>query len=99
MSYIYSPDELKQMIEHWVATQPNSYLGYGYGFNLHEMLLKPLTPIEADFILKELKNNVPPLLHLSDDQLSIHHIGTEYNDTHRYAIVLYDNKNLQIELG
>lgn len=97
MSYIYSADELKQMIEHWVATRPNSYLGYGYGFNLHEMLLKPLTVIEADFILNELKNNIPPLKHLNDDQLSIVHMGTEHNQTNRYAIMLYGK--IEISLG
>lgn len=97
MSYIYSAEELKQMIEHWLATRPNSYLGYGYGFNLHEMLLKPLTAIEADFILQELKNNVPPLQHLDSEQLAIYRISTERNQIERYAIVLYGKLSIELK--
>lgn len=84
------------MIRHWLATVPNSYLGQTYGFNLHKILLKPLSEIEADQILREMKEQIPPLQHLNDDQLRVTE-DPELTQTKKYYITL--NGTIDIELG
>lgn len=96
MYYTYSVQELAQMIEHWIHTPPNGYLGQDYGCNIQEILLRPLSQQNADFILSELKRHIPPLQYLNSSQLSIYQ-ETLQNDTVKYFLVL--NNEVEIELA
>lgn len=84
------------MIRHWVKTPPNAYLGQDYGFNIQSILLRPLTENMADYILSELKKQIPPLQYLNSSQLEIYR-ETLGNDTARYFIMI--NGDVEIELG
>jgi hypothetical protein len=47
------------IVEHWVETPINSYLGSGYGSELKAMLQKPFSSGMADAALKKLRDDVP----------------------------------------
>lgn len=96
MYYIYSFEDFERMIKHWLATRPNAYLGSPYGFNQHKILLKPMSDNEADQILVEMKEQIPPLQHLSDDQLMVTR-DPNVTQTDKYYITL--NGEIHIELG
>ena len=98
MHYIYSVQELAKMIEHWIHTPPNGYLGQDYGFNVQSILLRPLSESQmaADYIIAELKQHIPPLRFLNSSQLSIYR-ETIDNDTVKYFLVL--NDEVEIELA
>jgi len=93
--YIYSFEDYERMIRHWIGTVPNSYIGQSYGFNLHKTLLKPMSIDEADQILREMKEQIPPLQLLKPDQLMVSR-GPEVTATEKYYITL--NGNIHIEL-
>lgn len=83
------------MIRHWLATRPQSYLGSPYGFNQHAKLLKPMSDNEADHFLIEMKEQIPPLRHLNNDQLMITR-DPEVTQYEKYYITL--NGEIHIEL-
>ena len=59
------------MIEHWLSTPPNSYLGSSYGAPLNELVLNRLSaPIGNAFIAK-MKTDLPVLNQLSANELSL----------------------------
>lgn len=59
------------MIEHWIMTRPNGYIGSNYGAPLQELLLKSQsTNVANDFITK-MKQDLPLLKTLDDSQFSI----------------------------
>lgn len=84
------------MIEHWIGTVPNSYLGQSYGFNVHKILLKPLSEIEADQILQEMREQIPPLQLLSGEQLKV---TEDPNDMQSKTYYITLNGNIDIKLG
>ena len=66
-----SATEIKRIIEHWVNTPANGYVGVNYGQNLWERLLRPLEDDDADIILQWIKEDIPLFKNLNSDQLSI----------------------------
>ena len=62
---------VRDMVIHWLSTPVNHYFGSSYGADLTTFLLKPLTTPSADAFLRKLKNDIPSLAELTDDQLSI----------------------------
>ncbi len=83
------------MIRHWLATRPNSYLGSPFGFNQHKMILKPMSDNEADQLLAEMREQIPPLRHLSGDQLMVTR-DPVVTQTEKYYITL--NGSIDIPL-
>ncbi|WP_111857841.1 hypothetical protein [Acinetobacter sp. CFCC 10889] len=71
MNYTLEPSHIKKMIEHWLNTPPNGYIGVDYGRNLFEILLKPMSVDSADLILKWIKEDIPLLRGLNDDELMV----------------------------
>lgn len=59
------------MINHWLATPPNGYFAQGYGCNVKEQLLQNLSAFTADAFIAKMKQDIPVLQQLNDDQLSI----------------------------
>ena len=60
MNYIFRADDIKRMIEHWLATPPNGYVGVSYGRNPKELLNRPMDDDTADTLLpqaRELRGN------------------------------------------
>ncbi|MEN9866690.1 MAG: hypothetical protein RL748_2280 [Pseudomonadota bacterium] len=47
------------MVQHWIASPPNAYLGDGYGCNLAELLQNPFGTGIADAAIAKLRHDVP----------------------------------------
>lgn len=88
MNYIYKIDDIKRMIDHWLATPPNGYIGVSYGRELKQLLLKPMTEELANDLLDWMKTDIPILKKLSDDALSV--VSTD---------VGIDKKQFYIQIG
>lgn len=71
MNYIFNIDDIKRMIEHWIATPPNGYIGLSYARNPKELLFKPLDQDSSDTFLSWMREDIPILKQLSDNDLSI----------------------------
>lgn len=73
MNYIFRADDIKRMIEHWLATPPNGYVGVTYGRNPKELLNRPMDDDTADMLLQWMREDMPILKQLSDNDLSVAH--------------------------
>lgn len=87
MSFIFRAADIRRMIEHWLATPPNGYIGVNYGRNPRQLLQKPLTEDTSDLLLDWMKQDIPVLKQISDSEL---YIGVdEINfESKRYFIVI-----------
>lgn len=66
------------MIEHWLNTPPNGYIGVTYGRNLREILFKPMTEDSANTLMDWMLEDMPILKQLSDEDFRI----VEQDDGH-----------------
>lgn len=65
-------EKITNMVGHWLSTPPNGYFGQGYGSDTKSLLLRELSANTADQLLAQLRQQIPILNQLNDDQLSIH---------------------------
>lgn len=71
MNYTFKGRDIKRIIEHWLATKPNSYIGVSYARNLSELLFGPLDEDKADTLLTWLREDIPVLNQVVDDELQV----------------------------
>ena len=71
MNYVFKLDDIKRMLEHWIATPPNGYIGVSYARNPKELLHRPLDEDSANTFLEWMREDIPILKQLSDNDLSI----------------------------
>lgn len=64
--------QIKRILDHWVNTPPNGYIGVNYGRNLAERLLKAIDEDDADQIIQWIKEDIPLFKNLNSNQLSIY---------------------------
>jgi len=88
MNLIFDADDIKGMIEHWMRTPPNGYIGVSYGRNPRELLNRPMDEDIADTYLSWMREDIPVLKQLSSGDLSIvsENVG-------------HDRKNFFISIG
>lgn len=90
---------IRNMINHWLGTPPNGYFGQGYGSDTRSLLLRELSANSADQLLAQLRQQIPILNQLNDDQLSIHEETSGFDTKRIYLsignidILLDDNTN------
>lgn len=87
--------DIKNMVEHWLATPPNGYFGQGYGADVRSMLLKELSADNADSLLKKLRLDIPILNQLDENQLSISTQEADFDKLYVYLSI----GGINIELG
>lgn len=80
-------NDIRRMIEHWIATPPNGYFAQGYGADVKIMLLRELSSSNADALLDKLKRDIPLLASLNDDQLSIQTETVGFEQVNVYIMV------------
>ena len=85
MSYTFNAEDVKKIIEHWLYTPSNGYIGVNYGRNLAEILLRPMTDDTAIQILQWLKEDIPLFAQLDQSQLNIMSQDIDY-DKKRFFI-------------
>lgn len=91
--------EIMEMINHWIGTPVNGYLGSDYGCDLNSLLQLPISKVNqvADSLLDKLKKDVPILKALPAGSVNI--FGQKVPETfdkYEIFITVYDNK---ISLG
>lgn len=66
--------QIEKMIDHWIGTPPNGYLGSSYGADLPSLLQKPISVlnIEADKFLAKMKQDIPILQALPAGSVNIY---------------------------
>jgi hypothetical protein len=67
-----SKNDLVGMIQHWLATPPNGYLGSGYGADLKALLQSPMTTGIADSLLAKMRVDIPLVAALPSSSLNIY---------------------------
>ena len=67
-------------ISHWIYTPQNAYLGSNYGVDLYQYLQSPLTTQVADEIVAKMRQDIPALASIADDELQIF-TRTKHGDT------------------
>ena len=90
---------LRNMVNHWLSTPPNGYFGQSYGSDTKSLLLRELSANSADQLLAQLRQQIPILNQLNDDQLSIYEETSGFDTKRIYLsignidILLDDNTN------
>lgn len=59
-------------IDHWLGTLTNGYLGSNYGIDLKEYLHKPMGAFSGDEIIAKMRNDIPVLAAISNEDLDIY---------------------------
>lgn len=59
MKNVIDSRELSGMIEHWIGTPPNGYLGSGYGADPKSLLQQPMSSGLGDQFIDKLATDVP----------------------------------------
>ena len=88
MNYIFRADDIKRMIEHWLATPPNGYVGVTYGRNPKELLNRPMDDDTADTLLQWMREDMSILKSLPEGRLNV--VASE---------VHFETKQFFIEIG
>ena len=88
MNYIFRADDIKRMIEHWLATPPNGYVGVTYGRNPKELLNRPMDDDTANTLLQWMREDMSILKSLPEGSLNV--VSTEVN---------FETKQFFIEIG
>jgi hypothetical protein len=86
---------IKDMINHWLATPPNGYFGQSYGADVRTVLLRQLNSDNADNLLRQVRRDIPLLDSLNDSQLSIDVQASGTDSLYVYLMV----GNIAIALG
>lgn len=92
-------EKIASMVRHWLNTPPNGYFGQGYGSDTKSLLLKELSANTADQLLAQLRQHIPLLNQLNDEQLAIHEESNGFDTKSIYLsigkihILLNDNNN------
>lgn len=88
MNYIFRLEDVKRMVEHWLDTPPNGYVGVSYGRNVKELLHRPMDDDTADILLSWIREDIPVFKNLSDNELKI--VEEEVN---------FETKQIYIQIG
>lgn len=85
MNYIFKQEDIRRMVEHWLGTPPNGYIGVSYGRELTQLLFKPMTDDSANTLMDWMKADMPILKQLSDADFRVVEQTVEY-DKKRFFI-------------
>lgn len=67
-----SKKDIIDMIQHWLATPPNGYLGDGYGADLKSLLQSPMSYGIADGLLAKMRIDIPLVAALPSSALNVY---------------------------
>ncbi|MGL5947913.1 MAG: hypothetical protein ACRCYV_02490 [Aeromonas sp.] len=67
-----SGDELSGMVEHWLSTPLNSYLGSDYGQEVRSLLQRPQRDEGADQLVRKLRADLPLIGALPPEAVAVY---------------------------
>ncbi len=56
-----TPEAVLGMVEHWLQTPPDGYLGQSYGQSIRDLLQKAMSTNDGDIIIQKMKRDIPIL--------------------------------------
>lgn len=65
-------EDIAAMVEHWLGTPVNGYLGSGYGQDLPSLLQRPHAEGAADGFMQKMREDIPVLTALPGDAVSLY---------------------------
>lgn len=65
-------DDIAGMVEHWLSTPVNGYLGSGYGQDLPSLLQRPHSDGAADGFMRKMREDVQILTALPGDAVTLY---------------------------
>ncbi len=80
--------DIQQMVDHWLKTPVNGYLGSNYGQDLKALLQQPQLDGAADSVLAKLHTDVPVLQVLPAGSTNIYGVYGQNNQSDRMDIVI-----------
>lgn len=80
-------NDVRRMVDHWLKAPPNGYFAQGYGSDEKAMLLQELSADNADAFLAKLRQDIPLLANLGDDQLGIETESVGFDTLKVYLII------------
>lgn len=89
------------MVDDWLSTPPNAYIGSDFGCDINSLFLKPLGSIVANDFIAKMKKDLPILQSLNAEQLSLYTQSEGFETTIIFlriggiAINLNDKKDRQ----
>ncbi|OTG87881.1 hypothetical protein [Acinetobacter sp. ANC 3813] len=97
MNFIFRVSDILRMLEHWMATPPNGYIGVNYGRNPRQILQKPMTEDSADLLLQWAREDIPILKNISDSELYIAHEKVNFETKRYYFVIGADRLKIKTE--
>ena len=83
-----SVNDIYNMVNHWLRTPINGYLGSDYGQNLNDLLQKPLSQPDADRVIHKLKNDIPILQALEREYPNVVNLYSYSEGVDKLRIIL-----------
>ncbi len=68
--------DIQQMVDHWLNTPTNGYLGSGYGQDTKSLLQRPQSDGAPDAFLNKLRADVPVLQALPVGAVNLYRVST-----------------------
>ena len=87
MNFIFRVSDILRMLEHWLATPPNGYIGVNYARNPRQILQKPITEDSADLLLQWAREDIPVLKNVSDAEFYIGHEIVNFETINYYFVI------------
>ncbi len=82
--------EVSGMVEHWLKTPPNAYLGSSYGSDPYSLLQRPNTAGLADQFTDKMINDVPVLSVVPSSALNVLYEDVD-KETKNLIIQVFDS--------
>lgn len=81
-------DDIAGMVQHWLSTPVNGYLGSGYGSDIKSLLQQPNSSGLGDAFINKMLNDIPILQQMPRGSVNVY-----------FEKVSKDRKRLLIEVG
>ncbi len=66
-----SPEDLRGMVQHWLKTPPNGYLGSSYGSDPKSLLQQPLSAGLGDAFIDKMREDIQVLQQMEPDATNV----------------------------
>lgn len=66
-----SSKHISEMLNHWLSSKPNAYVGSNYGPDIESLFLKSLSSNTADRFIEKMLSDLPILKKIPSDQFKV----------------------------
>jgi hypothetical protein len=69
-----TPQDVARMVQHWLSTPENGFLGLDYGCNARELLHLPMAAASADDVLIKMRSDIPILASADPGSVDVYEV-------------------------